>query len=397
MMADLSDDFPRVEEMVRRAEKGADVVCASRYMRGGKQIGGPWFKKLLSRSAGVSLYWLAGLPTHDPTNSFKAYRTEFLKRTPIESTAGFCLGMELTVKAHFAGSRVEEVPAVWYDRTGGESRFRLWKWLPLYLTWYAWAVDRSRRADTLAVLAVVLVALALGIANIKLRPDMSYTASYVTGEHGNQLYRADRLMHGELLYRDVALSIRPYTTVFICAIHGNIWKHDRNEPRLASCREHNLSGLDISAYQGEHRHWIRALIHAIRRCAVDVMPRRSDGRLLELRIPFPGANVSARDHAPVAAAGVALRRPRCGHGCDSRAVAGSEVWRSILRGGSGHRIGPLVVLDVGHRQVRVPHLAQSIIVDARSVLGDRGHLGAACNGDATPRPCRRHALACIYG
>src|SRR4051794_14373991 len=105
MMADLSDDFPRVDEMVRRAEAGADVVCASRYMRGGKQIGGPRFKKRLSQTAGVSLHLLTGLPTHDSTNSFKAYRADYLRRTPIESTAGFCLGMELTVKAHFGGGR----------------------------------------------------------------------------------------------------------------------------------------------------------------------------------------------------------------------------------------------------------------------------------------------------
>ena len=40
-MADVSDDFSRLDEMVRRAEAGADVVCASRYMKGGRQIGGP--------------------------------------------------------------------------------------------------------------------------------------------------------------------------------------------------------------------------------------------------------------------------------------------------------------------------------------------------------------------
>jgi hypothetical protein len=141
-MVDLSDDYGVAEEMVARAEGGAAVVCASRYMRGGRQIGGPPLKGLLSRVAGVSLHWLAGLPTHDPTNSFKAYRRDFLQRTPIESTAGFCLGLELTAKAHFAGERVEEVPATWRDRSAGESRFRLFAWLPLYLHWYFWALRR---------------------------------------------------------------------------------------------------------------------------------------------------------------------------------------------------------------------------------------------------------------
>jgi glycosyltransferase involved in cell wall biosynthesis len=142
MMADLSDDFGRVEEMVARAEAGAAVVCASRYMRGGRQLGGPVVKGILSRTAGITLRWLAGLPTHDPTNSFKAYRREFLARTRIQSTTGFCLAMELTVKAHFTGARVEEVPATWHDRRAGRSRFKLLRWLPHYTRWYLWAVYR---------------------------------------------------------------------------------------------------------------------------------------------------------------------------------------------------------------------------------------------------------------
>ena len=47
---------------------------------GGRQLGGPWFKAFLSRAAGVTLHHLSGLPTHDPTNSFKAYRRDFLQR-----------------------------------------------------------------------------------------------------------------------------------------------------------------------------------------------------------------------------------------------------------------------------------------------------------------------------
>jgi dolichol-phosphate mannosyltransferase len=141
-MADCSDDFSRVEAMVSGVEAGADVVCASRYMPGGRQIGGPRIKAILSRLAGLSLQRLSGLPTCDPTNSFKAYSRDFLRRTRIESPAGFVLAMELTVKAHFGGGRVEELPATWRGRTKGASRFRLVSWLPLYLRWYVWALRR---------------------------------------------------------------------------------------------------------------------------------------------------------------------------------------------------------------------------------------------------------------
>ena len=51
-MADVSDDYAPLEEMVSRVEAGADVVCGSRYMPGGRQIGGPPLQTFLSRAAG---------------------------------------------------------------------------------------------------------------------------------------------------------------------------------------------------------------------------------------------------------------------------------------------------------------------------------------------------------
>lgn len=146
-MADLSDDLRVVDDMVRLIRnEGYDIVCASRYMRGGRQIGGPILKKAISRVAGVSLYWLGGLPTHDGTNAFRAYRLSVLRDIPIESSGGFEYSLEITAKAHVAGHRVTEVPSTWRDRTAGKSRFRLMKWLPHYLKWYFYALSRGRVA-----------------------------------------------------------------------------------------------------------------------------------------------------------------------------------------------------------------------------------------------------------
>ncbi|MEO2031442.1 MAG: glycosyltransferase family 2 protein [Planctomycetaceae bacterium] len=101
-MADLSDDWSRVLQMIELIESGADVVSASRYMKGGRQIGGPLFKRILSQTAGVTLYWIAGIPTRDPTNSYRAYSKSFLDEVQIESTAGFSLGGDRRVKrTHF--------------------------------------------------------------------------------------------------------------------------------------------------------------------------------------------------------------------------------------------------------------------------------------------------------
>ena len=138
-MADGSDEPAVVDRMVALARHGADVVAASRYMRGGRQLGGPRLKRLLSRTAGLSLHWFAGVPIHDPTNNFKLYSRRFLEATTIESTAGFELALELTVKASRAGRRLAEVPTTWRDRTAGQSNFRLRNWLPHYLRWYVFA------------------------------------------------------------------------------------------------------------------------------------------------------------------------------------------------------------------------------------------------------------------
>ena len=135
-MADGSDEPDVVDRMLELAREGADVVAASRYMKGGHQIGGPVLKRLLSRTAGLSLHWFAGVPIHDPTSNFKLYSRRFLDSVTIESTAGFELALELSVKATLARRRLAEVPTTWRDRTSGQSNFKLRKWLPHYLHWY---------------------------------------------------------------------------------------------------------------------------------------------------------------------------------------------------------------------------------------------------------------------
>jgi glycosyltransferase involved in cell wall biosynthesis len=142
-MADLSDDYSVVDQMCQLMSQGYDIVCGSRYMKGGKQIGGPFFKKLLSRTAGISLKYLAGLPVHDATNSFKLYKKSMVDKIDIQSENGFEIGMEIVVKAHFSGYKVTEVPCTWTDRTAGQSRFRILKWMPKYLRWYFYALKKN--------------------------------------------------------------------------------------------------------------------------------------------------------------------------------------------------------------------------------------------------------------
>lgn len=147
-MADGSDDVTQVDELAAMVRHGCVVAAASRYMKGGRQIGGPRLKGLVSRSAGVSLQWLARVGTHDATNSFKAYSKPFVEGVGIESDAGFEMGIELVAKAKRAGERVGEIPTVWRDRTAGQSNFKVRQWIPRYLRWYLIAAVPGGRAPS---------------------------------------------------------------------------------------------------------------------------------------------------------------------------------------------------------------------------------------------------------
>jgi glycosyltransferase involved in cell wall biosynthesis len=138
-MADGCDDPRQIDELTRLVERGVVVAAASRYMPGGQQVGGPFFKSLLSRAAGRSLHVFARIGTRDATNSFKAYNREFVRTVGINSRHGFEIGLELTAKARRLGLPVAEIPTIWLDRQAGVSNFKLAQWIPKYLRWYRFA------------------------------------------------------------------------------------------------------------------------------------------------------------------------------------------------------------------------------------------------------------------
>ena len=96
--------------------------------------------KVNERTAGLMLRWFGRFPTHDATNNFRLYDAAFVREVGIESTGGFEVAIELTAKAFRRGLRVGEVPTTWRDRAAGESRFRMWRWIPRYLRWWFYAL-----------------------------------------------------------------------------------------------------------------------------------------------------------------------------------------------------------------------------------------------------------------
>jgi hypothetical protein len=128
-----------LDRMVALARAGCDIVCASRFMPGGAMVGCPPLKAALVRSANFTLRHLARLPTTDASNGFRLFSRRVIERIAVESDAGFCYSIELLVKAHRLGWRIDEVPVRWFERRHGASRFRVVRWLPAYLRWYGYA------------------------------------------------------------------------------------------------------------------------------------------------------------------------------------------------------------------------------------------------------------------
>ncbi len=152
-MADGCDDPQQIDQLVRLVERGVVVAAASRYSRGGQQVGGPFLKSLLSRMAGLSLWVFAHVGTRDATNSFKAYDVDFVRTVGITSGAGFEIGIELVAKARRARLPVAEIPTIWLERHHGLSNFKLVTWLPHYLRWWRFAFGPRLAVDEIRAAA----------------------------------------------------------------------------------------------------------------------------------------------------------------------------------------------------------------------------------------------------
>jgi len=125
-----------IDAMLQKAQQGNDIVCASRFIRGGGMVGCPWLKAVLVRGAAFTLHHFARLGARDSTNGFRLFSRRLLDRVQIESTQGFTYSIELLAKCHRLRWPIAEVPAQWRERVHGSSRFRVVRWVPAYLRWY---------------------------------------------------------------------------------------------------------------------------------------------------------------------------------------------------------------------------------------------------------------------
>jgi len=130
-----------LDKMFDKFKYGNDIVAASRFMDGGSMEGCSFMKSILVRIASLTLNRLAKIPIKDSSNGFRLFSRRLLDNVVIESSVGFTYSIELLVKCHRLGWNIGEVPALWFERKHGKSRFRLLKWMPYYLRWYFYAFE----------------------------------------------------------------------------------------------------------------------------------------------------------------------------------------------------------------------------------------------------------------
>ena len=125
MDADWSHDPAALESLLRPVVDGtADLVIGSRYTRGGGVVDWGIGRRLISRGGSIFARVVLGLPAHDLTGGFKAWRATTLAAIPFAGVhaGGYVFQIEMTFRASRAGARVAEVPITFRDRRVGQSK-----------------------------------------------------------------------------------------------------------------------------------------------------------------------------------------------------------------------------------------------------------------------------------
>lgn len=102
----------------------ADLVIGSRWVRGGSVVNWPPHRRALSVGGNFYTRALLGMPVHDATAGYRAYRASALQAVGLAHVAseGYCFQVDLTQRAVRQGLRVREVPITFVEREIGDSK-----------------------------------------------------------------------------------------------------------------------------------------------------------------------------------------------------------------------------------------------------------------------------------
>lgn len=139
--ADASHPGSVIRQMVEKSDAEADIVIASRFASGGKQVGVPPLRQLYSLGARILLsifFPLQGV--RDYTVGFRAYKTSVLSRALSQSEKSFlkfrsfATSVEILLKVATMANKIVEVPLVLrYDHKVSPSKLKLWLTIRDYL------------------------------------------------------------------------------------------------------------------------------------------------------------------------------------------------------------------------------------------------------------------------
>jgi dolichol-phosphate mannosyltransferase len=121
-----ADGSHRPEELPRllAALLDADLVIGARWIPGGKVENWPVSREALSRGANTYARLMLGMPLHDATGGFRAFRAATLDKIGLDGvdSRGYCFQIDLALRALRQGLRVVEVPITFVDRVHGTSK-----------------------------------------------------------------------------------------------------------------------------------------------------------------------------------------------------------------------------------------------------------------------------------
>lgn len=151
MDADFSHNPADIPRLVQAVET-ADFAVGSRYMEGGS-CDYEGYRLRVSQAANKAARILLGIPLHEMTTSFRAFRVSMLRTVdfPRIQSQGYSFFLECVWQISRAGFRVTEIPIHFADRVHGQSkipRHEIWtglrKLMTLFLRrlrgWRRWRV-----------------------------------------------------------------------------------------------------------------------------------------------------------------------------------------------------------------------------------------------------------------
>jgi dolichol-phosphate mannosyltransferase len=123
MDSDYSHNPKDIPKLVNSAMQGHDLVIGSRYIQGGKTVGWPVARRLISHVANLIATMMVGMKVQDCTSGFRCYSKEYV-RDVISNlhSQTYEIQIETVKQAWIRKFVVSEVPIVFSNRKQGKSK-----------------------------------------------------------------------------------------------------------------------------------------------------------------------------------------------------------------------------------------------------------------------------------